>query len=213
MGGSVARVARTWLAVVGMAIGVSVVLPATPAAAHNSLTGSDPRNGARLAAAPKRIELRFLATPAPATTKITVTGPDDVPAAGGAPTFSGSRVSLPFKPGAAGLYIVGYQVGSTDGHPVTGEIRFTLTTGTSAEPSSASPTLPSAGAAAPSPTAGATSAGSPTASASGLPVSPAAAADEGSDERASGWFWLLAAVVVLLLVGGGVLLRRRSTRR
>ena len=65
MGGSVARVARTWLAVVGMAIGVSVVLPATPAAAHNSLTGSDPRNGARLAAAPKRIELRFLATPAP----------------------------------------------------------------------------------------------------------------------------------------------------
>lgn len=213
MGGSVARVARTWLAVVGMAIGVSVVLPATPAAAHNSLTGSDPRNGARLAAAPKRIELRFLATPAPATTKITVTGPDDVPAAGGAPTFSGSRVSLPFKPGAAGLYIVGYQVGSTDGHPVTGEIRFTLTTGTPVGPPSASPTLPSAGAAAPSPTAGATSAGSPTASASGLPVSPAAAADEGSDERASGWFWLLAAVVVLLLVGGGVLLRRRSTRR
>ena len=213
MGGSVARVARTWLAVVGMAIGVSVVLPATPAAAHNSLTGSDPRNGARLAAAPKRIELRFLATPAPATAKITVTGPDNVPAAGGAPTFSGSRVSVPFKPGAAGLYIVGYQVGSTDGHPVTGEIRFTLTTGTPAEPPSASPTLPSASATAPSPTAGATSAGSPTASASGSPVSPAAAADEGSDERASGWFWLLAAVVVLLLVGGGVLLRRRSTRR
>lgn len=194
MGGSVARAARTWLAVLGVAIGMSVLLPATPAAAHNSLTGSDPRNGARLAAAPKRIELRFLATPAPATTKITVTGPENVPAVGGAPTFTGNRVSMPFKPGAAGLYIVGYRVGSTDGHPVTGEIRFTVTTGTPAELPSATPTATSA------------------ASTSAPPASPALAAGRRSDDGGSGWLWALGAVALLALLGGAFLLRRRAAR-
>ncbi|SCE87772.1 hypothetical protein GA0074695_1815 [Micromonospora viridifaciens] len=90
MGGRVARVARTWLVVLAVALGASV-LPASPAAAHNSLAGSDPKDGARVATAPKRIELRFLAAPAPAATRITVTGPDDAPASDGEPTFSGSR--------------------------------------------------------------------------------------------------------------------------
>ncbi|WP_446216302.1 copper resistance CopC family protein [Micromonospora sp. IBHARD004] len=192
-----------------MAIGLSVLLPATPAAAHNSLTGSDPRNGARLAAAPKRIELRFLATPAPATTKITVTGPDNVPAAGGAPTFTGNRVSVPFKPGAAGLYIVGYRVGSTDGHPVTGEIRFTLTTGTPAEPPSATTTATSAASASAPPTgAGASSAAVP----ASPPASPTLAADRRSDDGGSGWLWALGAVALLALLGGAFLLRRRVAR-
>ena len=57
-----------------------------------------------------RIELRFLARPHAGPTKITVVGPDNVPAAGGAPSFSGSRVSVPFRPGKAGLYIVGYEL-------------------------------------------------------------------------------------------------------
>ncbi|RZU77434.1 hypothetical protein EV384_6156 [Micromonospora kangleipakensis] len=206
MGGSVARAARTWLAVLGVAIGMSVLLPATPAAAHNSLTGSDPRNGARLAAAPKRIELRFLATPAPATTKITVTGPENVPAAGGAPTFTGNRVSVPFKPGAAGLYIVGYRVGSTDGHPVTGEIRFTVTTGTPAEPPSATPTATSAASTTAPPTG---APGSSAAVPASPPASPALAADRRSDDGGSGWLWALGAVALL---GGAFLLRRRAAR-
>ncbi|PWU61573.1 copper resistance protein CopC [Micromonospora globispora] len=204
MGGRVARATRTRIAVLGVALGVSVVLPATPAAAHNSLTGSDPRDGARLAAAPKRIELRFLATPAPATTKITVTGPADAPATGGAPTFSGNRVSVPFSPGAAGRYVVGYRVASIDGHAVTGEISFTLTTGTSARP-------PSAGAPAPTTAAPAAPTGS------GVSATPAAgvvpAADRRSDDGGSGWLWALGAMVVLALLGGGLLLYRRTRPR
>ncbi|MEK8109840.1 copper resistance protein CopC [Micromonospora sp. M12] len=80
----------------GVAFGVSFLVPATPAAAHNELTGSNPRDGARVATAPARIELRFLAKPAPATTKITITGPDNV-VAGGPPAFDGSRVRVPFS--------------------------------------------------------------------------------------------------------------------
>ncbi|WP_345155703.1 copper resistance CopC family protein [Micromonospora maritima] len=199
---------RTWLVVLGVAAGASLALPAAPAAAHNSLTGSDPQNGARLAAAPKRVELRFLATPKEATTKVTVTGPDNV-AAGGAPTFSGKRVSVPFTPGAAGLYIVTYQLASDDGHPVKGEIRFTLTTGTPAEPPSASAAPSSA---APTTAPASTAAGSPSAG-SPSPASPSPAA-AGDDDGGTGWLWTVAPVVVLgLLLVGALVLRRRATRR
>ncbi|MFI2712975.1 copper resistance CopC family protein [Micromonospora sp. NPDC018662] len=200
MGGRVARRTRTWLAVLGLAAGVSLLLPAAPAAAHNSLTGSDPRNGARVAAAPKRIELRFLATPKEAGTTVTVTGPDNVAAAGGPPTFSGKRVSVPFKPAAAGLYIVAYQLASDDGHPIKGEIRFTLTTGTPAEtPSTATGAAP-------------TTATPPT-SAAPSPVSPTPAAAAADDDGGTGWLWAAGAVVVLAALGGGLLLRRRAGRR
>ncbi|WP_255510055.1 copper resistance CopC family protein [Micromonospora sp. AP08] len=191
--------------VLGLAAGVPVLLPATPAAAHNSLTGSDPTNGARVATAPKRIELRFLASPAPATTKITVTGPDNVPAAGGAPTFAGNRVSVPFTPGAAGLYIVAYRIGSADGHPVSGEVRFTLTTGTAAAPPSttAAPTTAAPTSAAP---------GTPTAAPATSAASPTPAADEADDDGGTGWLWAVGAAVVLVALGAGLLLRRRSAR-
>ncbi|MEU7794293.1 copper resistance CopC family protein [Micromonospora tulbaghiae] len=200
MGGRVARVARTWAVVLGVVV-ASALLPAAPAAAHNSLTGSDPRDGARLAAAPERIELRFLATPKEDTTEVTVTGPDNVAATGGAPTFAGKRVTVPFRPGAAGLYIVTYRLASDDGHPVKGEIRFTLTTGTPAESPSA--TVPPTSAA---PTAAPTSAAP-------SPASPTPAAAEADDDGGTGWLWAAGAVVVLAALGGGLLLRRRAARR
>ncbi|WFE41660.1 copper resistance protein CopC [Micromonospora sp. WMMD998] len=201
MGGRVAHRARIWLAVLGVAAAVPLVLPAAPAAAHNSLTGSDPRDGARVATAPKRIELRFLATPKEATTKVTVTGPDDVSAAGGAPTFSGKRVSVPFTPGAAGLYVVAYQLGSDDGHPIKGEIRFTLTTPAQAPPASTAPS-----------SAAPTSAAPPTsAPASPSPVSPTPAAAT-DDDGGTGWLWVAAPVVVLAALAGAALLLRRRAR-
>ncbi|MFD4207514.1 copper resistance protein CopC [Micromonospora tulbaghiae] len=201
MGGRVARVARTWAVVLGV-VAASTLLPAAPAAAHNSLTGSDPRDGARLAVAPERIELRFLATPKEATTEVTVTGPDNVAATGGAPAFSGKRVTVPFRPGAAGLYIVTYRLASDDGHPVKGEIRFTLTTGTPAEsPSASAP-----------PTSAAPTSAVPT-SAAPTPASPTPAAAGTDDDGGTGWLWAAGAVVVLAALGGGLLLRRRAARR
>ncbi|MEU5790910.1 copper resistance CopC family protein [Micromonospora purpureochromogenes] len=187
----------------GVALGVSLLLPATPAAAHNSLTGSDPADGARVAAAPARIELRFLSRVDPATTKITVVGPDNVPAAGAAPRFVGSRVAVPFKPGKAGLYIVGYQLSSSDGHPVKGEVRFTLTTGTPADPASPSP---SPSPAAPSPSVG-TALPSAGAATTAGPAVPAADSDDGTPV----WPWLVVAGLVVAGLGAA-LLRRRATR-
>ncbi|MEU7584800.1 copper resistance protein CopC [Micromonospora sp. NPDC049230] len=198
--------------VLGVAFGVSFLMPATPAAAHNSLTGSDPRDGARVAKAPARIELRFLAKPAPATTKITITGPNNV-VAGGPPVFDGSRVRVPFTPTAAGLYIVGYQLASSDGHPVKGEVRFTMTTGTAADPS-----------ASPSATAGTSPAGSPSAvgtpsagPASATPGSPTAstvpAASEQSGPGARPWIWALGGVLLLAALATALMFRRHRRVR
>ncbi|MET7821549.1 copper resistance CopC family protein [Micromonospora zamorensis] len=203
--------ARVVPVVLGVAFGVSFLAPATPAAAHNSLTGSDPRDGARVATAPAQIELRFLAKPAPATTKITITGPDNV-VAGGPPAFDGSRVRVPFKPAAAGLYIVGYQLASSDGHPVKGEVRFTLTTGTAADPSASPATAggsaSTAGGTAPTAAAGSTAGGASsaapavTATAGATAAgSPVPAAQESSQMR--GWLWTIAAALLVgaLVVG------------
>ncbi|XTZ18732.1 copper resistance CopC family protein [Micromonospora echinospora] len=199
MGGRVLRLAG-WLVTIGVALGLSL-WSAAPAAAHNSLTGSNPADGARLAQAPTRIELRFLARLDPNTTKITVTGPDNVPASRGAPTVNGSRAGVDFAPGAAGLYIVDYQVRSADGHPVKGEIRFTLTTGTPADPSP-SPTVTT-----PAPTSAPVDPAESTAAASTAPdVQPAADSD---DDGPPAWPWVIGAVVLLAALVAGLLLRRR----
>ncbi|MGC4895356.1 copper resistance CopC family protein [Micromonospora sp. DT31] len=194
MGGRVDRATRTWLVLLGVVAGATL-LPAAPAAAHNSLTGSEPRDGARLAAAPQRIELRFLATPKEATTTVTVTGPDNAAATAGAPTFSGKRVSVPFRAGPAGLYTVTYRLASDDGHPVKGEVRFTLTTGTTASPAA----TPTGAAPTPAPT-----------SAAPAPANPSSAAGQGDDDAGTGWWWAGGAVVALAVLGGAVLLRRRA---
>ncbi|MET8199502.1 copper resistance CopC family protein [Micromonospora taraxaci] len=209
MGGRVTRTARVVPVVLGVAFGVSFLAPPTPAAAHNSLTGSDPRDGARVATAPARIELRFLAKPAPATTKITITGPDNV-VAGGPPVFDGSKVRVPFKPAAAGLYIVGYQLASSDGHPVKGEVRFTLTTGTAANPSAS----PSAGApsADPSTVATASASAGPVSATPGSPTaSTVPAASEKSDSGGRWWLWALGGLVLIGALAAGLVFRRRRS--
>ncbi|MFG2051143.1 copper resistance protein CopC [Micromonospora sp. NPDC048935] len=197
--------------VLGVAFGVSFLMPTNPAAAHNSLTGSDPRDGARVAKAPARIELRFLAKPAPATTKITITGPDNV-VAGGPPVFDGSRVRVPFTPTAAGLYVVGYQLASNDGHPVKGEVRFTLTTGTAADPS-ASPSAAAGTSPAGSPSAvGTPSAGPASATPGGSTASTVPAASEQSESGGRPWIWPLGGVLLLLAALATALMFRRRRR-
>ncbi|GAA3745484.1 hypothetical protein GCM10022225_31390 [Plantactinospora mayteni] len=200
MGARVTRVGTLVLSVVLAAL--SVLLPAGPAAAHNSLTGSDPRTGARLDEAPASVRLTFLNKLDPTTTRVTVTGPDNVDAAAGKPAFSGSRVTVPVRPGAAGLYIVQYQVASGDGHPIKGEVRFTLTVG-------ATPTA-SPSAAVPTPTAPASSSApaAPPSSAAAGPLTPAADSD-----GTAWWPWLLGAVLALAALAVGLLLRRRRSSR
>lgn len=108
-----------------------VVGAATPALAHNSLVSSDPRNGARLTKAPAAVRLTFLAKLDPRATQVTITDPAGTRAEAGRPAVDGRTVTVALRTGPAGQYTVAYQVPSSDGHPVRGKVRFTLTAGAS----------------------------------------------------------------------------------
>ncbi|MEV7013141.1 copper resistance CopC family protein [Streptosporangium sp. NPDC051022] len=118
----------------------------TPAQAHNVLIGSDPQDGARLAAGPERITLTFDQSARQGFAQISVTGPDGTRWEDGKTTVDGAKVSVGVRPlGPAGQYVVGYRILSSDGHPVADKVTFTLTTagtGTAAQPDPAASAAP-----------------------------------------------------------------------
>lgn len=126
------RWARTALtaALVTVAAAGTLVIGVGPAWAHNSLVDASPSKSEMLAEPPKSVVLKFLATLQPSA-RLVVTGVDGASAV--APVkVDGKSISAPFTSTAPGVYTVGYQVSSTDGHEVTGSYTFTVTLGTSA---------------------------------------------------------------------------------
>ncbi|MGH3612372.1 MAG: copper resistance CopC family protein [Pseudonocardia sp.] len=157
--------------------GLILLFGAGQAVAHTRLLSSDPADGTSLAAAPEQVSLTFNEAMQPGFSTISVVGPDGATWQAGDVTVDGPRVSIGLRPlGPAGRYEIGYRVVSNDGHPVTGNLSFTL-----ADPG------PGAATSAPTPAADPAPSGPPAAlgSGSGAPV----------------WPWIVAAVV---LVGGGV---------
>lgn len=121
-----------------------VVGAAGPAAAHDSLPGSDPAAGSTVHAVPARITLRFAEPAQKLGTQIAVLGPDGDVAIGG-PVLADATVSVAVGPGApAGAYRVSWRVTSADGHPVEGILRFTVggAAATSAPAGTRSPASP-----------------------------------------------------------------------
>nr|WP_091127254.1 copper resistance CopC family protein [Micromonospora eburnea] len=168
---------------------VVVLVPASPAAAHNSLQAADPARDARLSAPPTQISLRFLQKLDPAFTTIVLTdaGQGKIPTSEPAVTGATGSVTIS-EPLANGSYTVAYRVVSTDGHPVQGSYAFTV----------ADPTASAA------PTAD-TGAGSPTS------ADPAASARRSDG---SGPLPLVAGAIAVVAAIAGVMLvlrRRRAT--
>jgi len=180
---------------------LALLLTGGTASAHDVVTGSDPADGATLADAPTQVSVTFDDSPQPGLAALTVVGPDGTHHEQGQATIRGDAVSVPVGPlPVAGEYEVGYRIVSSDGHPVTGSISFTLT-----DPSSATAPAPGTTAAgAPAPAGHGEHAGHPTA-----PPSPAAAAGDDSAGGVPSWVFVVIAVVV---VAGAValVLRRRA---
>lgn len=123
-----ARCARRLAALLTL-VGLTLLIGAGPAAAHNVLIGSDPADGASLASGPTRVSLTFDVLVRPGFTTVAVTGPDGNQWQAGPPVEDGATVSTPLRPlGPAGEYTIGYQVLSEDSHTVQGAVRFVLTT-------------------------------------------------------------------------------------
>lgn len=114
--------------VVTVVAALLLLLTVGTAAAHSRLEGSDPPDGASLAAGPTKVSLRFNEQVQQGFATVTVVGPGNTAWQDGATTTAGDTVSVAVKPlGPAGVYRIGYRVVSEDGHPVTGSVSFTLT--------------------------------------------------------------------------------------
>lgn len=165
---------RTLVAVIGCGLFLTVTAPA--ALAHDSLKSSSPAKGATVSGV-ETIELEYssrvrfplvvLRTAAGQTIKL------------GEPQADGPKVRTAVPgPLAGGSYVIAWRVVSSDGHPIEGEIPFTV------KGTSSSSTTPE--------TAAATTAPAVSAQTS----RPAAAAQGGGG--IPGWLWAgLAALVVL----------------
>lgn len=159
---------------------------AGPASAHNTLVDSDPKDGTSTATGPATITLTF-DQPVQATASVNsvvVVGPDGGHWESGDVSVDSTRVTAAVNPlGPAGDYRIGYRILSNDGHPVTGQLEFTLT----------------------APGAGPSTGTRPDPSADPAATAPAASRSEGGGGLPT-LVWITGAVV--LLAGGLVLAMR-----
>jgi copper transport protein len=129
-GRSPAQVLLAVLVLAGTLLGV-LLAGATPASAHAVLTGSNPKDGAVVATAPKEVTLTFSEEIAMGDDSIRVLEPSGKRAdtaevrdlgAGGAVTYG-----VALHPGLPdGTYTVAWQAVSADSHPVSGAFTFAV---------------------------------------------------------------------------------------
>ncbi|ODU52898.1 MAG: hypothetical protein ABT07_00250 [Microbacterium sp. SCN 70-10] len=164
----------------------ALLVPASPALAHDELVSSDPSADAVLDALPAQITLSYSADilDSDGASVIQVTDATGTSLTDGAPTVSGTVVTQALAGSASGAVTVVWRVVSSDGHPIDGTFSFTVP-------------------AAPTPTATATPTTTPSAAASRAPTvtvtTTPAPAENASD--ASPLPWILLAVALLIVVG------------
>ena len=164
-------------------LAATLLFGAGVASAHDVLTGSDPADRATVETMPATVTLTFDQPVQNLDAVLVVTGPNGNLFTAGPAAVDGNNVSAPLSPaGPAGQYRIAYRIVSADGHPVTGQITFTLS---AAGAGTATGSPPAAGSA---PNGGAGSSGS-----GGL----------------GGWIWLgLGIAAVLVVIAVGIALRR-----
>ena len=114
--------------VVGIVIAVAVSLGfAGAASAHDVLISSSPADNATIATAPASLSFTFDQPVQNFDPVVSLIGPDGKQYATGTPSISGNVLSGTVDAGPAGRYTAAFRIVSADGHPVTGEIHFTLT--------------------------------------------------------------------------------------
>ncbi|TSI14489.1 copper resistance CopC family protein [Brevibacterium aurantiacum] len=126
----IVKVRRRWRSLAATALlFLSILLvPAGPAAAHDTLVSTDPAAGSEVDAADE-IDMVFNNDPQglKGSNVTQVRGPDGRYYETACPNLSGRHVITPVGLGAAGEYSVTWRVVSSDGHPISGSFSFTST--------------------------------------------------------------------------------------
>ncbi|WP_402469828.1 copper resistance CopC family protein [Isoptericola aurantiacus] len=188
------------------------ILGAVSASAHDQLVSSDPADGAALDEPVGTLTLTFSSEVIADGTQVRVTGPDGASEA--QVTVDGEVVTASFEPaGAGGAYDVAWRAVSADGHPIEGQVGWTV-----AEQPGADATEPGAAASEPGDAASAEAdledsgeldglgavAPEPSASTTG----PATGTDDGL-----GSMPLVYGAALVVMIGVAVALLTRSRRR
>ncbi|MEV4400352.1 copper resistance CopC family protein [Nonomuraea sp. NPDC049607] len=177
---------------------------ATPALAHDSLKTSDPAKGAKVEALD---EVRLEFTAKVRMPFVIVRGAGEAVFQEGKPELDGAVVRQSVKgPLPDGKYTIAYRVVSSDGHPLEGEIPFTVEGAPAPSPSaSATDASTDSSTAAPS-----TAAPAPSTAAA---AAPAAEADQAAATQQGGFpTWLVIVIGALVGIGIGFLFSARKKK-
>jgi methionine-rich copper-binding protein CopC len=135
------------------------LVAAGPAAAHDELVSSSPKDGADLGSAPARIVLTYSSEIEDLGATVVVTDSAGAKLAAGKPVVAGVTVTQALEPAtAAGPVTVAWRVVSGDGHPISGTFGFTVAAVAAPTPS---PTSSAATTASAAPSSSASSPSSP----------------------------------------------------
>ena len=141
------RVHRCVVAFVGavlVTVPVAVVGLAGPASAHSQLLATGPAADATVQEPAGEVTLTFNEPVKGSFSTVVVTGPDDLSYSRDAVRVVDSVVHQAVYPLRSGPYRVAWRVVSADGHPVSGEFRFTVALPAGAEPTEAPPSAAAA---------------------------------------------------------------------
>ena len=119
---------RSVLAVAALTL-VSVFAVAAPASAHDELVGSSPAAEAKLDALPSEIVLTYSAAIMTDGAAIAVIDAEGADLTTGDPVIETNTLTVPIDAAAGDAdagYVVEWRVVSSDGHPISGTIPFTV---------------------------------------------------------------------------------------
>jgi methionine-rich copper-binding protein CopC len=124
-----------WAALLGaVLLATAPLLAGAPVQAHTELISASPAQGDVVESLPGSVELTF-SEAVGSTAYVVVNGPDGQAVSDGDPqVVDGVVTQRTVGTGAAGAYTVDYRVVSADGHPVSGQVGFTVGSGTGPTP-------------------------------------------------------------------------------
>lgn len=135
----IATLVATLTTIIAVAVTAATLL-AAPAHAHAGLVGSTPEDGATIEQFDDTVVLTFTEEVAQPVT-VVVTDPAGAGLQVGEATIDGNEVRQQVEPATvAGLHTLAFRVVSSDGHPITGQVRVTVESPDAPTPTSSSVT-------------------------------------------------------------------------
>lgn len=120
---------RAWAGAVVLAVVSAFGLAAPQAQAHSALTDSTPADGATVTESLSEVSLVFNEPVQSDYSQVAVLDQDDNEYQDGDPSTVGETVTQKVSDLPGGDYTISYRIVSADGHPVSGEIKFTIAGG------------------------------------------------------------------------------------